>query len=76
MTSLCWQKFSFIFHCDRNKWVTGGAKHVNCGEEAERKIGHVLRNEHKSNAFYQRSVNVFLLVLNELFAYIVTCSSM
>jgi len=49
---------------------------VNCGEEAERKIGHVLRNEHKSNAFYQRSVNVFLLVLNELFAYIVTCSSM
>jgi len=76
MTPWGWHKFSFIFHCDGDKWVTGGAKHVDCGEEAERRIGHVLRNEHKINAFYQRSVNVFILVLNKLFTYIVTYCSM
>jgi hypothetical protein len=56
--------------------VTGGAKHLNYGVEAERKKGHVLRNEQKSNAFGQRIVFVFLLVLSKLFIYIVTRCSM
>ena len=64
-----------MFHCDGDKWATAGAKHVNCGVEAQRKKGHVLRNEHKTNAICQRSVYVFLLVLIKL-VYIVTWCSM
>jgi hypothetical protein len=65
-----------MFRCDGDKLVTGAAKHVNRGVEAERKKGHILRNEHKTNAFCHRSVCVFLLVLNKLFIYVVTCCSM
>lgn len=55
-----------MFHCDGDKWVTGGANRVNCAVEAELKEGHILRNKHTVNAFCQRSVYLFLLVLNKL----------
>jgi hypothetical protein len=39
------RKFSFMFHCDDDKWVTGGAKHVNCGvEQSVRKVTRYVRN--------------------------------
>jgi hypothetical protein len=34
-----------MFYCDGDKWMTGGAKRVNCGVEAGGKKGHVLPNE-------------------------------
>ena len=30
-----------MFHCDGSKWVTGAAKHENCGVKAERIVSKV-----------------------------------